>query len=90
MQESDAVPSTGRLIGEAFDHWATHQGRFWMIAGPAGLALTALSFAGPHISPLLFGGLEPVLDFRLVQSGIHVLLIALVLYQWFKYALYDD
>lgn len=90
MQESDAVPSTGRLIGEALDHWATHQGRFWMIAGPAGLALTALSFAGPHISPLLFGGLEPVLDFRLVQSGIHVLLIALVLYQWFKYALYDD
>ncbi|WP_422032774.1 hypothetical protein [Reyranella sp.] len=90
MQESDAVPSTGRLIGEALDHWATHQGRFWMIAGPAGLVLTALSFAGPHISPLLFGGLEPVLDFRLVQSGIHVLLIALVLYQWFKYALYDD
>jgi hypothetical protein len=90
MRESDAVPSTGRLIGEAFDHWATHQGRFWMIAGPASLVLTALSFAGPHISPLLFGGIEPVLDFRLVQSGIHVLLIALVLYQWFKYALYDD
>jgi hypothetical protein len=90
MRESDAVPSTGRLIGEAFDHWATHQGRFWMIAGPASLVLTALSFAGPHISPLVFGGIEPVLDFRLVQSGIHVLLIALVLYQWFKYALYDD
>ena len=90
MEESDAIPSTGRLIGEAFDHWATHQARFWMIAGPAGPVLTALSFAGPHISPLLFGGLEPVLDFRLVQSGIHALLTALVLYQWFKYALYDD
>lgn len=90
MKECSAIPSTGRLIGEAFDHWITHQGRFWIIAGPAGLVLTALAFAEPYISLLLFFGFEPVLDFRLVEGGIHALLTALVLYQWFKAVLYDD
>lgn len=90
MNERDAFPSTGRLIGEAFDHWATHQGRFWIIAGPAGIVLASLSLAAPHISPLLFLGFEPLVDSWLVQLGFHALLATLVLYQWFKLALYDD
>lgn len=90
MNERDAFPSTGRLIGEAFDHWATHQGRFWMIAGPAGLVLAALPFAGLHVSNLVLFRFGLDLNSRLVEGGTHDLLTALVLYQWFKYVLYDD
>lgn len=90
MNERDTTPSTGRLIGEAFDHWLSHPGRFWIIAGPAGLVLAELPFAGPHVSNLLLFRFGLDLNFRLVEGGIHVLLTALVLYQCFKYALYDD
>lgn len=90
MNEREAIPSTGRLIGEAFDHWLSHPGRFWIIAGPAGLVLAELPFAGPHVSNLLLSRFGLDLNFRLVEGGIHVLLTTLVLYQWFKYALYDD
>lgn len=90
MKESGAFPSTGKLIGEAFDHWANHQRRFWIIAGPAILVLAALPYAESHLSTLLL--IRYGLDLRssLVAGGIRVLLTALILYQWFKYALYDD
>ncbi len=61
-----------------------------MIAGPAGLVLAALPFAEPYASNLLLFRFGLDLNFRLVEGGIHVLLTALVLYQWFKYALYGD
>ena len=89
MKESHRFTSTGRLIGDALDHWVGHQSRFWILAGPVAVVLAALPFVGP-LSVNLFAkiGLNPPPN--LVWAGIHVLFTALVLYQWFKYALYDD
>ena len=89
MNESAAFPSTGRLIGEALDHWIGHQGRFWVLAGPVAVALAALPFVGPLLAnKFIMAGLDPPPN--LVWAGIHVLFTALVLYQWLKYALYED
>lgn len=89
MQERVALPSTGSLIGEAFDHWISHQGRFWIVAGPGIGAFAILPVIEILTSPYLYAlGLD--IPHPLFWSGIRILLITLVLHQWFKYALYDD
>lgn len=90
MNENGANPSTGGLIGEALDDWIHHQGRFWIIAGPAILVFQALPYIEALISSqfIFRFGWDLVPPFA--RAGIRVLLITLVLYQWFKHALYDD
>lgn len=79
----------GSLVGEAFDHWINHQGRFWGVAGPSIVAFAALSIIEilsiPH-----FYAMGWDVPHSLFWSGTRILLITLILYQWFKYALYDD
>jgi hypothetical protein len=89
MQERVAIPSTGSLLGEAFDHWTNHQRQFWIVAGPGIAAFAILPIIEFLLSPRLYAlGLDALLP--LFWSGIRILLTTLVLYQWFKYALYDD
>lgn len=88
MKESAKFTSTGRLLGEAFEHWIGHQGRFWLVAGPAMTVLAALPWIEMPLSRyLIIRGLSSLPS--LVWAGIHVVVATLVLYQWFKYALYD-
>ena len=89
MHENAKFPSMGRLIGEAFEHWVGHQGRFWFVAGPAMVGLAVLPLVEISLSRyLITTGLDPLPS--LVWAGIHVVIAALVLYQWFKYALHED
>lgn len=89
MQERVAFPSTGSLLGDAFDHWTHHQGQFWIIAGP-GIAAFAILPIIEFFSSTRFYALGLEVPHELFWRGMRILLNALILHQWFKYALYDD
>jgi hypothetical protein len=75
-------PSLAVLIGAAFRDWLSHQARFWKLTVPAALLLALLPYA------VLLGWLPQASPW--VQSGVRAFIDVLVLYQWFKHALYDD
>jgi hypothetical protein len=70
------------LLVAAFRDWVAHQRRFWKYTAPAALLLATL----PYV--MQWGALRLLSPW--VESGLRTLFDALVLYQWFKHALYDD
>jgi hypothetical protein len=92
MNEKAASPSTGRLFGEALEHWFEHQGRFWMLAGPGAVIVAATPYLNIyHVNWLPLGLLMFWVTHSFwVDGAIDTFVEALILYQWFKFALYAD
>lgn len=88
MRWPNRIPSTGQLIGEAVQHWLDNQSRFWVLAIPVAVALTALPLVINLPLPHKWLRLSVV---TMIEARwlITPLLQGLVLYQWFKCALYD-
>lgn len=91
MSDSAALPSTGRLFGEALEHWIEHQGRFWMLAGPGAVIVTAIPYAKIFSNWVPLGlKLFWIENSFWMDGGAGTFVDALIVYQWFKYALYED
>lgn len=91
MSEKVAPPSTGQLFGEALEHWLEHQGRFWMLAGPGAVIVAAIPYLNIFTNWLPFAPkMFWIANSFWMDGAVDTFVQALILYQWFKYALYSD